>query len=131
MISAPYKPKRHKGEIIMKYQEYLEKAKALIRSFWEGEYGDCDESDFNDLAHIPLAYTTITDAEMPIEVFIDLENRRLESYAGDNVLIEVINFNSFEDVITQCEVLSFDDLVSFDDSVLNGALAQWKEAVVC
>lgn len=115
----------------MNYQEYLEKAKALIRTFWESEYGDCKESDFDDLTQVPLAYTTLTDAEMPVEVFIDLVNRRLISYAGDDCLIEVIHFASFEDVITQCEVLDFDELVYFDESILAGALAQWKEAVVC
>lgn len=115
----------------MNYQEYLEKAKALIRTFWESEYGDCDESDFDDLTQVPLAYTTLTDAELPVEVFMDLENCRLESYAGDDVLIEVIQFQSWEDVITQCEILDFDALMSFDDAVLDGALAQWKEAVVC
>lgn len=115
----------------MSYQEYLEKAKALIRTFWESEYGDYKESDFDDLTHVPLAYTTLTDAELPVEVFMDLENRRLESYAGDDVLIEVIQFQSWEDVITQCKFLDFNALMSFDEAVLDGALAQWNGAVVC
>lgn len=115
----------------MNYQEYIEKAKELIRAFWIKEYDDCKEEDFKNLAHVPLAYTTLTDAELPIEVFIDLVNRRLESYAGYDTPIEVICFKTFEDVITQCEVLDFDELVYFDDSVLAGALAQWKEAVAC
>lgn len=113
----------------MSYQEYLEKAKELIAEFCLREYKE--EASFDDLTHIPLAATTMTDAELPVEVFMDLENRRLESYAGDDVLIEVIQFQSWEDVITQCKFLDFNALMSFDEAVLDGALAQWKGAVVC
>ena len=50
----------------------LEQAKSLINDFCQSEYGD--DADFSDLTKISVAYTTVTDDEIPIQVNIDLVN---------------------------------------------------------
>lgn len=49
----------------------LEQAKNLINSFCIGEFGNA--TDFTKLSSVNIAYTTITDAEIPIQVTLDLE----------------------------------------------------------
>lgn len=111
---------------------YINECKRLISEFCQREYKEkVSEEAFADLTKVSIAHTTLTDDEIPVEVFMDLINRRLLSYAGgeDGVLIEVIQFATEEDVINQCEVLDFDALVSFDDEQLEPALAKWKGCV--
>ena len=62
-------------------QALMERAKGLISDFCRSEYGS--EADFSDPAKIGVAYTTVTDDEIPIQVNIDLVNYRLERYLDD------------------------------------------------
>lgn len=65
-------------------QALMEQAKGLISDFCRSEYGS--EADFSDPAKIGVAYTTVTDDEIPIQVNIDLVNYRLERYLDDEHL---------------------------------------------
>ena len=96
-------------------QALLERAKGLISDFCRSEYGS--EADFSDPAKIGVAYTTVTDDEIPIQVNIDLVNYRLERYLNDEHL-ETRQYGSLQEIITnELENLDFSDLihVSYED----------------
>ena len=78
-------------------QALMEQAKGLISDFCRSEYGS--EADFSDPAKIGVAYTTVTDDEIPIQVNIDLVNYRLERYLDDEHL-ETRQYGSLQEIIT-------------------------------
>jgi N12 class adenine-specific DNA methylase/adenine-specific DNA methylase len=91
----------------------LEQAKRLINDFCQSEYGD--DADFSDLAKIGVAYTTVTDDEIPIQVNVDLVNYRLERYLDDEHL-ETRQYGSMEELIAnELESLDFSDLIYVSD----------------
>ena len=86
----------------------MEQAKGLISDFCQSEYGS--EADFSDLTKIGVAYTTITDDEIPIQVNIDLVNFRLERYLNGEHL-ETRQYGSLQGLISnELEILDFSDL---------------------
>ena len=94
-------------------QTLLERAKGLISDFCRSEYGS--ETDFSDIAKIGVAYTTITDDEIPVQVNIDLVNYRLERYLDDEHL-ETRQYGSLQELITnELENLDFSDLIHVSD----------------
>ena len=94
-------------------QALLERAKGLISDFCQSEYGS--EADFSDPAKIGVAYTTVTDDEIPIQVNIDLVNYRLERYLDDEHL-ETRQYASLQELITnELENLDFSDLIHVSD----------------
>ena len=91
----------------------LEQAKSLINDFCQSEYGD--DADFSDLTKIGVAYTTVTDDEIPVQVSIDLVNYRLERYLDDEHL-ETRQYGSMKELIAnELESLDFSDLVYVSD----------------
>ena len=91
----------------------MERAKGLISDFCQSEYGS--EADFSDPAKIGVAYTTVTDDEIPIQVNIDLVNYRLERYLDDEHL-ETRQYGSLQEIITnELENLDFSDLIHVSD----------------
>ena len=94
-------------------QALLERAKGLISDFCRSEYGA--EADFSDPAKVGVAYTTVTDDEIPIQVNIDLVNYRLERYL-DDVHLETRQYGSLQELITnELENLDFSDLIHVSD----------------
>ena len=94
-------------------QALTERAKGLISDFCRSEYGS--EADFSDPAKIGVAYTTITDDEIPLQVNIDLVNYRLERYLDDEHL-ETRQYGSLQEIITnELENLDFSDLIHVSD----------------
>ena len=94
-------------------QALLARAKGLISDFCRSEYGS--EADFSDPAKIGVAYTTVTDDEIPIQVNIDLVNYRLERYLDDEHL-ETRQYGSLQELITnELENLDFSDLIHVSD----------------
>ena len=97
-------------------QALLERAKGLISDFCRSEYGA--EADFSDPTKIGVAYTTVTDDEIPIQVNIDLVNYRLERYLDDEHL-ETRQYGSLQEIITnELENLDFSDLIHVSDEVV-------------
>ena len=97
-------------------QALLARAKGLISDFCQSEYGS--EADFSDPAKIGIAYTTVTDDEIPIQVNIDLVNYRLERYLNDEHL-ETRQYGSLQEIITnELENLDFSDLIHVSDEVV-------------
>ena len=94
-------------------QALLERAKGLISDFCQSEYGS--EADFSDPAKIGVAYTTVTDDEIPIQVNIDLVNYRLERYLDDEHL-ETRQYGSLQELIAnELENLDFSELIHVSD----------------
>ena len=94
----------------------LTHAKNLIRDFCLKEYDS--EPDFSNLSKIGIAYTNVTDEEIPIQVSVDLVGYRVERYLGE-VLIDERQYESLEDLTeTELEALDFSELVSVTDEEL-------------
>ena len=94
-------------------QALTERAKGLISDFCRSEYGS--EADFSDPAKIGVAYTTVTDDEIPVQVNIDLVNYRLERYLDDEHL-ETRQYGSLQELISnELENLDFSDLIHVSD----------------
>ena len=94
-------------------QALLARAKGLISDFCRSEYGS--EADFSDPAKIGVAYTTVTDDEIPVQVNIDLVNYRLERYLDDEHL-ETRQYGSLQELIAnELENLDFSDLIHVSD----------------
>ena len=94
-------------------QALIERAKGLISDFCRSEYDS--EADFSDPTKIGIAYTTVTDDEIPVQVNIDLVNYRLERYLDDEHL-ETRQYRSLQELITnELENLDFSDLIHVSD----------------
>lgn len=94
----------------------LEIAKEFINDFCEAEYGS--PADFSDLEKVGIAYTTVTDEEIPIQVNADLVHYRIERYL-DGQFLERRQYESLDELIqNELAELDFDDLVSVSDAEL-------------
>ena len=94
----------------------LEIAKEFINDFCEAEYGS--PADFSDLEKVGIAYTTVTDEEIPIQVNADLVHYRMERYLGGQFL-ERRQYESLDELIqNELAELDFDDLISVSDEEL-------------
>ena len=94
----------------------LEIAKEFINDFCEAEYDS--PADFSDLEKVGIAYTTVTDEEIPIQVNADLVHYRIERYLGGQFL-ERRQYESLDELIqNELAELDFDDLISVSDAEL-------------
>ena len=94
----------------------LEIAKEFINDFCEAEYGS--PADFSDLEKVGIAYTTVTDEEIPIQVNADLVHYRMERYL-DGQFLERRQYESLDELIqNELAELDFDDLISVSDGEL-------------
>lgn len=97
-------------------QALLEQAKELIDQFCQEEYDSY--ADFSDLEKVGIAYTTVTDEEIPIQVNVDLVNYRVERYL-DGQFLERRQYESLEALIqNELTDLTFDDLISVSEEEL-------------
>ena len=97
-------------------QALLEQAKELIDQFCQEKYDGY--ADFSDLEKVELAYTTVTDEEIPIQVNVDLVNNRVERYL-DGQFLERRQYSSLEGLIqNELADLDFDDLTAVSEDEL-------------
>lgn len=97
-------------------QALLEQAKELIDQFCQEEYDSY--ADFSDLENVGIAYTTVTDEEIPIQVNVDLVNNRVERYL-DGQFLERRQYSSLEGLIqNELADLDFDDLTAVSEDEL-------------
>lgn len=97
-------------------QALLEQAKELIDQFCQEKYDGY--ADFSDLEKVELAYTTVTDEEIPIQVNVDLVNNRVERYL-DGQFLERRQYSSLEGLIqNELKDLDFDDLTAVSEDEL-------------
>lgn len=99
------------------FETPLDKAKWLINDFCEAEYRE--EADFSDLHSVGLAFTTLTDDELPIQVTADLMDFKI-THEFDGEVFDTEQFDSIEDMIENgLTGLDFSDLVSVPDEVID------------
>ena len=97
-------------------QAPLDAAQELINHFCVAEYGS--PADFSDLEKVGIAYTTVTDEEIPIQVNADLVHYRIERYL-DGQFLERRQYESLDELIqNELAELDFDALVSVSDEEL-------------
>ena len=96
--------------------EDLEKAKKLITEFCSEEYDS--EPDFSDLRKVDIAYTTITDEEVPVQVSVDLVDFRLDR-SIDGIIVDSRKYDTLKE-LTEQELVDpdFDELVAFSEEQL-------------
>lgn len=88
----------------------MTKAKELIGDYLEREFNQV--ADFSDPTNVGLAYTTLTDYEIPIQVNFDLTTMELKTYIGTD-------FPTKEDLV-QTKKLTLEDLAWLDFDDLTG-----------
>lgn len=96
--------------------EDLERAKALISTFCSEEYDS--KPDFSNLRKVDIAYTTITDEEVPVQVSVDLVDFRLDR-SIDGIIVDSRKYGSLKELSEQ-ELVDpdFDELVAFSEEQL-------------
>ena len=109
------------------FETPLDKAKWLINDFCEAEYHN--GADFSDLHNIGLAFTTLTDDELPIQVTADLVDFKI-THEFDGEVFDTEQFDSIEDMIENgLTELDFSDLVSVPDEVIDRHTGKNEQAV--
>ena len=103
-------------------ERLMEQAKNLINNFCVDEYSS--EADFSDLTRVGIAYTTITDKELEVQVEVDLVHFQIKTLV-ENQVVRFTEFKSLEDMVEHgLTGLSFDDLVSVPDRLLTHFLEE-------
>ncbi len=98
------------------FETPLDKAKWLINDFYEAEYRE--GADFSNLHNVGLAFTTLTDDELPIQVTADLIDYKI-TYEFDGEVYNTEQYDSIEQMIENgLTGLDFSDLVSVPDEVI-------------
>ncbi|MDB8750546.1 hypothetical protein PNW00_08820, partial [Ruminococcus bicirculans] len=98
------------------FETPLDKAKFLINDFCEAEYRE--GADFSDLHNVGLAFTTLTDDDLPIQVTADLVDFKI-THEFDGEVYNTEKYDSIEDMIENgLTGLDFSDLVSVPDEVI-------------
>ena len=96
--------------------ELLNEAKALINRYIAKEFGKENEDTFEDLRKIAIGFTTITDDEIPTQIYANLVDNSIERYLGQH-LIEKRRYSSLRELIDyELSDLSFDNLISYYDT---------------
>lgn len=98
------------------FETPLDKAKYLINDFCEAEYRE--GADFSNLHNVGLAFTTLTDDDLPIQVTADLIDYKI-TYEFDGEVYNTEQYDSIEQMIENgLAGLDFSDLVSVPDEVI-------------
>ena len=105
-------------------ERLLEQAKTLINDFCKQEYGESSEADFSDLTRVGIAYTTVTDKELEVQVEVDLVHFQIKTLV-ENQVVRFIEYKSLEELVEHgLTGLNFDDLVSVPDRLLTHFLEE-------
>ena len=101
-------------------EKQFETAKNLINEFCLEEYDS--PADFSNLSKIGIAYTTVTDDELPIQVDVNLENFTVEKYI-DNVLVDTEYYYNLSNITEKfLQNLNFDELVYVTEQQIETAI---------
>ncbi|MDE6456721.1 MAG: hypothetical protein K2L38_12680, partial [Dysosmobacter sp.] len=91
----------------------LAKAKELIQYFSDWEYGT-GAVDFSDLTNIGIAYTTLTDDEIPIQVSVNLVDFSI-TQTLDGQLVEQRRYKTLRELIAnELSALDFEELIHLE-----------------
>ena len=91
----------------------LDRAKTLIDEFCAYEYAS--QADFSDLSRVNIAYTTVGDEDIPLQVHVDLEGYKIEREL-DGKPLDTRQYSSLQELIeNELEGLDFQELVAVDE----------------
>ena len=105
--------------------EQLDRAKTLIDDFCTYDYAS--HADFSDLSRVNIAYTTVGDEDIPLQVHVDLERYKIEREL-DGRPLDTRQYSSLQELIeNELEGLDFQELVAVSDAEIQAALASAKK----
>ena len=103
----------------------LDRAKTLIDDFCTYDYAS--HADFSDLSRVNIAYTTVGDEDIPLQVHVDLEGYKIEREL-DGKPLDTRQYSSLQELIeNELEGLDFQELVAVSDAEIQAALASAKK----
>ena len=106
----------------------MEKAMRLISDFCKREYGQA--SDFENMREIGIGHTTITDAEIPIQINVNLIDFTLDRYI-EGVIVDQRKYGSLQELIeNELEVLDFESLIDFSDEELAKVSIHHRDSLI-
>ena len=106
----------------------LERAKEYIREYLIREF-DEREDHFTDLNQIELAFTTVSDEDIPVQAEVDLVGYKLKKYLR-YVLIETIQFQSLKEMNDKLLCgLNFGDLTEVTDEQIEQYLQESRKEI--
>ena len=110
-----------------KKMDAYERAKKLIDDFCQKEYGS--RADFRYPNKVGVAYTTVTVAELEMQVNVNLIDCSIDRFLG-GVQLKSRKYQTLSELI-RCELewLDFSDLIDIDDEDIAFYL-QYKEGVI-
>lgn len=98
--------------VLQNQEEDLVRAERLINEYCQKEFGQA--AYFGDIRSVGLAYTTITDEDLEIQVTANLKEPSIDKYIA-GVLVERQLFDSLREMCDFLEDLDFNDLTDYTD----------------
>ena len=98
----------------------LDRAKTLIDEFCAYEYAS--QADFSDSSRIDVAYTTVGEDNLPLQVYVDLEGHKIEREL-DGKPLDARQYSSLDELIeNELEGMDFQELVAVSEAEIQTAL---------
>ena len=98
----------------------LDRAKTLIDEFCAYEYAS--QADFSDPSRIDVAYTTVGEDNLPLQVYVDLEGHKIEREL-DGKPLDARQYSSLDELIeNELEGMDFQELVAVSEAEIQTAL---------
>lgn len=105
-------PKEKEQRSPKEAENQIAEAIELIEQFCVAEYGDTEPEEYNDLHHVPIAFTTTEDDEHALEVEADLEEPAMR-YMIDGETLREDRYTSLRELIdTELSALDYDGLIA-------------------
>ncbi len=111
--------------VLQNQEDDLVRAERLINEYCQKEFGQA--AYFGDIHSVGLAYTTITDEDLEIQVTANLKEPSIDKYIS-GVLVERQLFDSLREMCGFLEELDFNELTDYTDEQIEIAKSQGKQA---
>ena len=111
--------------VLKNQEDDLVRAERLINEYSQKEFGQA--AYFGDIHSVGLAYTTVTDEDLEIQVTANLKEPCIDKYIS-GVLVERQLFDSLREMCDFLENLDFNELTDYTDEQIEIAKSQGKQA---
>jgi len=111
--------------VLQNQEDDLVRAERLINEYSQKEFGQA--AYFGDIRSVGLAYTTITDEDLEIQVTANLKEPCIDKYIA-GVIVERQLFDSLREMCGFLESLDFNELTDYTDEQIEVAKSQGKQA---
>ena len=86
-------------------------------------YEYSSSADFSDLTKVDIAYTSVGEDELPLQVYVDLVNNKICRYL-DGAVLDSRSYSSLGKLIeNELDSMDFQELVSVSDEDIEKVLA--------